>query len=183
MIPSYILAIENDDDRYFMERLYECYSRLMYSEIYKIVEDRWWAEDLMHATIERLIDKVDELRTKDRNHLVNYIISASRNQAKNYIRDNKARSGYSFDEHFDMPDWENSRDEVEFKLILAEDLRRLPLIWDKLDDESRYVLEGYYILEKSMPRLAAELNIKPGSVRMALSRARKRAYCLMQGEN
>lgn len=181
MIPYFIMAIENEDDRDFMAMIYEKYNRLMYNEIYHILNDRWLAEDVMHSTVVRLIDKVDELRTKDRSHLINYIISASKNQAKNYIRDNQKYNGYSFDDCFDMPDKKQGREAMDFHLIHVEDLQQLAAIWDKLDERSRYVLEGYYILEKSMPQLADELDIKPESVRMALTRARKAAFQLMEG--
>lgn len=81
MVPFCILAIENEDDREFMTRLYLDYSRLMQQQITKIVQDEWAAEDLMQTTLVKLIDKVQDLRTKDRNHLINYIISACKNQA------------------------------------------------------------------------------------------------------
>lgn len=180
MIPVYILAIENDDDREFMAMLYEKYNRLMYNEIVKILKNSWQAEDVMHNTVVRLLDKVGELRTKDRAHLINYIISASKNQAINYIRDNQKHNGFSFDDCFDLPDKMQGREAMEMNLIHVEDLRQLASVWDKLDERSRYVLEGYYILEKTMPQLAEELGIKPESVRMALTRARKNAFKLME---
>lgn len=182
MIPYAIMVIENEDDRNFMAMIYEKYNRLMYNEIYRILNDRWLAEDVMHATIVRLIDKVDKLRAKDRDHLINYIIVASRNQARNYIRDNQKHNAYSFDDCFDVPDKENSRESMELNLIRVEDLRQLTAVWDRLDERSRYILEGYYILEKTMPQLAEELSVKPDSIRMALSRARKNAFRLMEAE-
>lgn len=80
MIPYCILVIEDDDDRAFMEQLFVDYHRLMYHEIFKLVHDQWAAEDVMQSTLVRLIDKIPELRIKDRDHLVNYIITASKNQ-------------------------------------------------------------------------------------------------------
>lgn len=47
MIPYIILTIENDDDREFMADLYRTYHRLLYKEIYEIVQDSWNTEDLM----------------------------------------------------------------------------------------------------------------------------------------
>lgn len=73
MIPYCILVIEDDDDRTFMEQLFVDYHRLMYHEIFKLVHDQWAAEDVMQSTLVRLIDKIPELRLKDRGHLVNYI--------------------------------------------------------------------------------------------------------------
>lgn len=43
MVPFCILAIENEDDREFMTRLYLDYSRLMQQQITKIVQDEWAA--------------------------------------------------------------------------------------------------------------------------------------------
>lgn len=103
MVPFCILAIENEDDREFMTRLYLDYSRLMQQQITKIVQDEWAAEDLMQTTLVKLIDKVQDLRTKDRNHLINYIISACKNQARNYMRDKNRHAEYSIDEYLDTP--------------------------------------------------------------------------------
>lgn len=103
MVPFCILAIENEDDREFMTRLYLDYSRLMQQQITKIVQDEWAAEDLMQTTLVKLIDKVQDLRTKDRNHLINYIISACKNQARNYMRDKNRHAEYSI--HYYLPSY------------------------------------------------------------------------------
>lgn len=76
MIPHLILIIEDDDDREFMASLYLKFNRLMRKEIYTIVRDSWATDDILHTTVEKLIDKIPELRTKDNARLVNYIISA-----------------------------------------------------------------------------------------------------------
>lgn len=179
MIPLCILVIENDDDREFMSMLFTKYNRLMYHEIYRILHDSWAAEDVMQTTIEKLIDKVTELRVKDRDHLVNYIISASRNHAKNYLRDQGRYEMLSFDDETDLPDVEHSGDEMDFRLIRENNLDILSRVWPQLDERSQYLLEGRYLLEKTVSELSQELGIKPASVRMALSRARKTAYQLM----
>lgn len=182
MIPLCILVIEDDDDREFMATLFTKYNRLMYHEIYRILHDTWAAEDVMQTTVEKLIDKVKELRMKDRNHLVNYIITASRNHAKNYLRDQGRYEMLSFDDETDLPDIEHSSDEMDFRLIQENNLDILFRVWPQLDERSRYLLEGRYLLEKTLPELSQELGIKPDSVRMALTRARKNAYQLMMNE-
>ena len=63
MIPISILAIENEDDREFMAKLFETYQRLMYQEIHQIAKDPWLTEDVLYATIVKLIDKISLLRT------------------------------------------------------------------------------------------------------------------------
>lgn len=56
--PVCIMAIEDDDDREFMQKLYVDYHRLMYSQITKITKDPWAADDVMQTTLVRLIDKL-----------------------------------------------------------------------------------------------------------------------------
>ena len=46
-IPPAILAIEDEDDRSFMENLYRSYYRLMYHEIFTVTSDPWLAEDIL----------------------------------------------------------------------------------------------------------------------------------------
>ena len=172
MIPYCILVIEDDDDRTFMEQLFVDYHRLMYHEIFKLVHDQWAAEDVMQSTLVRLIDKIPELRLKDRGHLVNYIITASKNQARNYLRE--------FMEYED-PNMDGGA--IELQIIKKEDLEELAHIWTQLDERTRYLLEGHYILNLPAAEMARELNVKPASLRMALTRARKTAYQLLQDKS
>ena len=58
MIPICILAIEDEDDRAFMENLYMSYQRLMYSTIRNIVRDDWATEDVMQSALVKLIRKL-----------------------------------------------------------------------------------------------------------------------------
>lgn len=179
MIPLCILAIEDDDDRAFMEALFENYNRLMYYEIIKIVRDPWVTEDLMQTTLVKLIEKVQDLKTKERNQLVNYIISACKNRALNYLRDNAKKHTSSLDELWNSPDSAKDGKRIEEQLIRQADVDALSRIWPKLDDRCRFVLEWRYFLDRSPAEIARELNIKPESVRMALTRARKSAYQLL----
>lgn len=182
MIPCCILAIEDDDDRAFMEHLFVQYHRLMYRKIIEILHDPWATDDVMQSVLEKLIDKVKELREKDRDRLVNYIISACKNRARNYIRDKGNKHEFVLDEYWDHEDIENSRYAIELRFEKEAELERLAKIWPKLDERSQYLLEGRYILEKSPDQMAKELGLKPDSIRMALSRARKNANKLMQEE-
>ena len=180
MIPYCILIIEDDNDRDFMSTLYLSYNRLMYREIFKIVNDPWVTEDLMQEVLIKLIDRVKELRAKDRQHLINYVITVSKNKARNYVRDSNRNKEISFDDQVDYSAPYLGRDEIEFHLIQKDRLKKLISAWHKLDERSGLLLEKYYILEMSCTEIAKELGTKPGSVRMALSRARKSAYELLK---
>lgn len=183
MIPYCILIIEDDDDRVFMEQLFVDYHRLMYHEIFKLIHDQWAVEDVMQSTLVRLIDKIPELRSKDRNHLVNYIITASKNQSRNYLRDFGRHSASDLQEFMEYEDPNMDGGAIELQIIKKEDLEELAHIWTQLDDRTRYLLEGHYILNLPAAEMARELNIKPASLRMALTRARKTAYQLLQDKS
>ena len=77
MLPLMLMAIEDENDREFMERLYLQYHRLIYSEVRKLIQNEDEAEDLMQTVVEKLIHKVDLLRDRERRRLVNYVISTA----------------------------------------------------------------------------------------------------------
>lgn len=184
MIPYCILAIEDDDDREFMTYLFQEYQRLMYSEIYKIVCDTWSTEDILQTTLVKLIEKISLLRSFDRNHLVNYIISASKNTAINHLKKEKRVTIFSFDDCQDSPiDLSFNPLEDRFEQLEREDdLNRLHRIWPNLDERTKFLLEGYYILKKTPEEMANDLDIKVDSIRMALTRAKRNAKKLMLDE-
>lgn len=182
MIPYCILVIEDDDDRAYMENLYLEYRRLIYSEVGKIVKNRWDTEDVFQNVLIKLIGQLSKLRSLSRNELVRYIITAARHNAYDYLRDQKGDRELSYDDYLEASDSEGHENGIEDLLISAEEIEFLVHIWPKLDKRTRILLEGYYILEKPMEELAVELGIKPGSVRMALSRARKNANELLKRE-
>lgn len=74
------------------------------------------------------------------------------------------------------------RRQMEEYMISKDEIDELVRRWPQLDDRSKMLLEGKYILGKSDEVLAEELSIKPASVRMALTRARQCAYQLLAEE-
>lgn len=59
----------------------------------------------------------------------------------------------------------------------------LAQVWPRLDENTRWLLEARYILDYSDGELARELGVKPDSVRMALTRARRKARRLMESQH
>lgn len=70
-----------------MEQFFVDRHHLIHHEVFKLTHNQWVAEGVMQSTLVRLIDKVLEPRNKDRDHLANYIIMASKNQSRNYLWD------------------------------------------------------------------------------------------------
>lgn len=72
-IPPAILAIEDEDDRSFMENLYRSYYRLMYHEIFTVTSDPWLAEDILQNVVISLIRNLSTIKKLSTARLVNYI--------------------------------------------------------------------------------------------------------------
>lgn len=99
--------------------------------------------------------------------LVSFLVGAFRGKAWSYMRQAKPNE---------------ERRQMEEYMISKEEIDELVRRWPQLDDRSKLLLEGKYILGKSDEELAEELSIKPASVRMALTRARQCAYQLLTDE-
>lgn len=182
MIPYCILAIENEDDREFMSSLYIDYKRLMYSEIRKIIKDDRDAEDIMQDVLEKLIDKIPLLRSRNRNQRINYIISACKFTSFNYIRDNSSKKELSFEDFLGLPDSDYDGHEIELRIIKEEELETLRRVLPQMDSRTRCLLEGYHFLDKTVEELGTELSVKPDSVRMMLTRAKKKIFEVLRKE-
>ena len=182
MIPVYILAIENENDREYMTSLYCQYEKLMFSTIRKCTNDSWLVDDIMQNTLEKLMRKISLLKTLSRDRLVSYIISSCKNNAYIILRYEESHHTIDyFDTDYKKDSIENYS-KVEAKILHEEELSYLIRIWPLLAPRTQYILRAKYILEKSSAEIAHELKIKPDSVRMALTRARKEAYSLIEKE-
>jgi len=170
MIPIIITSIENNDDRDFMEALYVSYNRLMYSEIKKIVSDSWAVDDLFQTVLEKLIDKIQLLRTFDRPTMINYVSTASRNTAYNYLRDTGKINVISLDDEVLKNIAEQG--EIYDRLFLQVSKEIVHRAWKALDKRNQWVLGMKYFMEKTDEEMSSELRIEKNSVRMTLTRAR-----------
>lgn len=180
MLPICILAIRDDDDRAYMTRLFVKYQRLMYRTIYDILGDKWATEDVLQTTLLRLIDHLDTLRRLEPEGLAGYIAAACRHTAYNAVRDSSRHPWLPLDGGPEVPD---ERQEVEDRVLCRLELDALAQVWPRLDENTRWLLEARYILDYSDGELARELGVKPDSVRMALTRARRKARRLMESQH
>lgn len=180
-IPLSVTVIEEDDDRAFMEHIFNDYQRLMYQTIFRIVNDPWLTEDLIQTTIEKLIASLDRFRHLNKAALTGYIASASRNTAISYLRKTQRKHQLLID------DWSEAEDKAapdtpESLLLKKEELRAFASVWKKLDERSRSVLYGRYILKRSYAEIGSMLGVRPDSARMAVTRAKRTALSLLKKE-
>ena len=118
MLPMLLQMIECEDDRIFMENLYYEYHKLIYSELYDILNYNQDLDDLMQSVCVKLIENIELLRTRTRNQLVNYIIRTARNMAYMYLRQKKGKQTVSYLEPLGLDDEEDS-----FSAMFAPDIQ------------------------------------------------------------
>lgn len=148
--------------------------------IYDILGDKWATEDVLQTTLLRLIDHLDTLRRLEPEGLAGYIAAACRHTAYNAVRDSGRHPWLPLDGGPEVPD---ERQEVEDRVLRRLELNALAQVWPRLDENTRWLLEARYILDYSDGELARELGVKPDSVRMALTRARRKARRLMESQH
>lgn len=180
MIPMILMAIEDDADRAFMINLYEQCHKAMYRQAYDILRDHGEAEDAVQDTLVKLIGRMAALRTMPQGQLLPYAVIAAKSTAiDRWRRRKKERVGAS--EDF-AEGWSAAPEEQLGAFIDMERVDLLSRGLEKLPQRDRDILMYRYILEMSDEEIAGLLNIKPGSVRMCLSRARKNAFAVLEAE-
>lgn len=181
MLPLIILAIEDESDREFMARLFQENQRMMFQRTMDVLNNVQDAEDAMQTSLEKLIDKIEKLRSlEDNRRRTNYIAATCRNTALSHLRKLKHYNLFEFDEETVCIDDEEHL--VESQLVREEICRRFGEVWPQLSERNRILLESKYILGKSDRELAEDFGMKPDSVRMALYRARNEAKKLLVKE-
>lgn len=181
MIPFVILAIENEDDQNFMAEVYVKYERLMLSRIRKVIKTAPCdAEDILQNLLVSLIRNVDKLRKMDERSMVNYIITAAQNTARDALRKLYHAENRSFDDEtwFERDKFVSEDDTME-TVFRREDMRQLEEALNRLSERNAYLIRGKYILELDNYELSKQLGLKYDSVRMELSRARKKLKAIL----
>lgn len=178
MISFIIASSGNEDDRDFMLALYQKFKPIMFSTARKYISNREDQQDIVQDSILKLIENTDSLREKERCVLGAYIVYTVRNTAIDHLRHKSVEKA-----HVELLDDGDEEPEAaslpldELAALKERDIR-IGALLEKLRDDDRMLLIGKYILEYSDRELAAQLNCKPASIRMKLTRARRRALAL-----
>lgn len=175
MFPAVITNIDNQDDRQFMMEVYQKYHRFMYHQAKKWISESPAQEDVVQDALVKLIPKAPLLRKLDDARLVSYIAHTVRNTAFKHLQ-RRARAGRVLTDS-GLDELEDEAAEgfsaPEDLVIRKEQKEAFRQVWADLPERERLLLEGKYLFHQSDEELAEWLGCKPGSVRMALTRARR----------
>lgn len=173
---------DDEDSRQFFIDLYRDYKPLMYRTALSYVRNPSTAEDLVHDALVKLIEKEDTITKLRRCTLVSYIVYTIRNLSKNYLRRQSLEQQHFVDVDINSNEFQAVDDAPlpEEIMLMSERRGEFIEIWDNLPDDTKVLLEGKYILCLSDEELAAEFDCSPNSIRMKLTRARRRVIQLIK---
>ena len=179
---SFICAYtDTKSDKDYIVKLYLQYERLMFAVAKHTAQDlpsSW--EDIVQDSLAKLIKHIDTLRSMEDQAILAYITITVKNTAINYVRRQSIKQK-NFTDFLEggVDDVEPIAPTIEELLILKEERANLLDIWESLPKEDQVLLRGKYILKSTDQELAEQLGCKPGSIRMKLTRARRRALKLL----
>lgn len=174
LFPAAILAIENEEDRKFMEEVYLQYKALMFRYAYKVTNQKYNAEDIVSATCVALIRNLQKLQKISGKKRLNYVARAARSASYDYVRRSNSGSNKGFlfgdDGDFDIAAEVAALDEA---LIREAEIDMLREGLRQIAPKHREVLEMKYFEMLPDEEIAKHLGIGAASVRYYLTRARR----------
>lgn len=179
MLPIIISSIESPEDRDLMIAFYEEHQSRMYNEARKYLDTEEDVEDIVYEAITRIIEKMDTFRSIEPWQRVRYARTAVRNLAYIHLKRSRLITMVSFDDiEFEAAsDYGVSAENVVEKQQFERYIR---MVWKDLKQDERMLLEQKYILHWKDSELAEGMGIKPQSVRMKLTRAKRNLFVELQ---
>lgn len=180
MIFILLQAIENESDRVLLTDLYTQHQRLFLYKANMYTRNSSHAEDVLQDAMIRVIRKVDTLRGLTEAQMVAYVDRAIYSCAMTFLQ--KEAKTPQADE------WEDALEGIQSETDVMDHLNRkelsiqLGIVLEQLAPRERNVLIYKYIFEYKDSEIARILSVKPESVRMILTRARRSLKQFMMKE-
>ncbi len=172
---------ENISDKELLERcssgdnsgyslLYHRYSKTVFNSIYRIVNDREDAEDILQEVFLKAFSEIKSLKNVE--SFGGWIKRIAINQSLNYLRKNKIYfTEIEDDKILDIED-----DELEAKLTMESRVKELQNIIAGFPLQTRTIVNLYLFEEMPQEEIAKILNIPHGTVRSYYHRAKKKIF-------
>lgn len=178
-----ISADSNPSDRAFILEMYQQFYRLMFSTVRKYCMDSDVCEEVVQESLLKLIQKTDILKCMEQAVLASYIVSTARNTAIDYLKSREKQNAHNSSlEDEAYSDLESPDIPLDELMYFVERKEYLAKVFNQLSAEDRELLEGKYFFDYTDDYLAKLIGCKKNSVRMKLTRARRRVLKLVEKE-
>ncbi len=159
--------------------LYKTYYKDVFRTIYYIINDRDISQDLVNESFIKAFNKLHTLRETDK--FKPWICAIASNVAKNHIRKEKRIVSYDSLETV-IESYENLEDTILDAINEKELKAKIKVALDSLDEDSKQVIVLRYFHDFSYESVSKHLNIKEGTVKSKISRAKRKLYQLLKIE-
>ena len=182
MIQFVIPNDTQEDEREFFSKLYQRYQRLIYSVAKHYAANEHEAEDMMQDAVERLLQRIPKLMELPSCTLPTYFVYTIRSVAVNYKKHQNVIEKHTRPlDPEDKNTYEYPSDSPQEILEREERQREFAAIWERVPRDDAELLYRKYVLQESDEKLAEIYHCKKESIRMKLTRARRKAIALMKG--
>lgn len=170
----------SSENVFFLE-LYQKYKRLVLSKAISYATDTSSAHDIAQDTWMKLLGNIQTLRRLEEGALVTYIVFTVKSTALDFKGKTERETLFREQHGGKLIEYSTPSAEEEFMGHAPAGL--LASIWSKLSKEDQLILEGRYLQDQTDEELASIIGCKPGSIRMKLTRARRKARKLIEEKN
>ena len=177
---SIILAIENEEDRSFVEWIYNTYEKKMYKQAFVILKHHDDAQDCVHDTIHRIIEVLPTFKAAhDKGSLSGLLSVTCYNCARNFHKQRARRnrhiyepSGTEDEPYLDVENLPDKESDLNKIMLSEENCRFIQTLIESMDDIYRDVL---YLKSKDFnyAQIAILLGITEETARQRTLRARR----------
>lgn len=160
-------------------KLYEKYNRIIYSTIYRIVNNRDAADDLLSVTFTKAFSKLDSYINNISFEM--WLKTIAINSSIDYIRrTKKENANYWLDEDTSTVQLRSSADySPEDNYIFNETDARLTNAFNRLRYKYRYILELRTVQNMSYKQISEQLGLSESQVKSQLNKAREKLKQLL----
>jgi RNA polymerase sigma-70 factor (ECF subfamily) len=167
-----------------IEEVYNKYKRLMFATARKYTEDIANQEDIVQTSLERLLKKFANIDPLKCCISAEYIVYTVRSVSIDFLRKQDREAGHCiYVEDEKLEEIAKTDGMLDDLRSISESAEILHTLWPRLPAEDRILLEGKYILGQTDKELASILKCESSSIRMKLTRARRRAMKLLSERN
>lgn len=170
MLPLFISAIENDDDRQFVADIYTRYRPALYRKAQKVLHDNDRAEEAIHEAMLRVIRYLDRVREIPSDELLPYLITIVQTTSISIYNKYKQHRETVFGT---TEDWAACLSDDNI-LIREDRIELLKMCLKQLTQREIDILNYFYTLDLPQKEIAGLTGLTTGNVRLIISRAKKK---------
>ncbi len=175
----------DENDRLFLELLYDDFVGLMFKHARKYFQDQVDLEDIVQQAFLRLIKYLPTIKQLKRNALAVYIVNVIRSCSLDFYRKRNISRETCFADFYEgFEEGIEDNFDLDSLMDISFSLEQLTQVILQLPEKQQFVLEAKYLQFWSDAEIASTLNIEKQTVRTRLFRAKEKILLLLsEGEN